>query len=982
VSLFSQPMAAMAALIRAAVGAALAGCLLLGTPLLLLRSVGNPFPSVIPAWDDVSFALTTGQIESQVWIKALALVAWAAWANLAIGFGLEVLAAARGGTAATVRGFQAARWLAARLIAQWALAGSLIFHSTAGTVAASLPAMPVPMPAMMVDDAGAELTLVRALSRPGWSDAGGSEIEIGRRDTLWALAETYLGDGGRWGELRQANIGRTMPDGTVLDAGFTRLRQGWTLVVPAAEPELGAGPADSAGYLPAAAVQIEPGDNLWSLSERRLEELAPDPAAHSVIRYVDRVVARNDAEIDDPDLIFPGQVFTFPQLGEQPTGPEPTVPLAPDDATVPGDVAGAEGPDQPPTTGAWMLDGPSQPPGPDRAAATAASDNGASTAGEQSSRLTQLGHRSGPVVLGAASGLLAAGALQALRRRRRYRLAHRSPGAIPAPPGPELDAIDRAIHWEADPMTRRWLNRAFVSLAARPIWEGETVAQPVLAQLSDDHLEIEFSAPDPVGAPIPWSSPDDGFHWRLARAGSHRDVPVEEAGNPAPTMVTVGAGTFLNLEAVGVLGVAGSGDGPVALVRSIVHELATSPSAGTLDIRSTIPLDGVDAHGLVQTQAPETLVAELVPWLEDTGQQMQVALSANAYAHRLRPAGEPIAPVVVVTDRTGLAQMAPLAQYAADRSFPLAVVAIGVESEAGFSIEVEGHTARVLPWDLAIEAQGLTSEVAKQLGEVLAQAASVGEEPLQAGAQVLAPVTGIQHREAGGEPAIFIRVLGEVEAEGASPLTSQQLSLLCFLACNGPSSRTAIVEALWDGQVISQSRFLNLLAETRARIGRNHFPEVRDGRYGLRGVSTDLAWFERELAEARFQDPPGAAARLRSGLQLVRGVPFTPPASRFWSWVGDTTHYAARIEATVADTAARLAQLELEAGDLDGARWACEKGLLASPTDEVLVTQLTEIYMRMAKPSSARRLVESWEDRISRMECGEPSDEPRKRLAG
>jgi hypothetical protein len=36
----------------------------------------------------------------------------------------------------------------------------------------------------------------------------------------------------------------------------------------------------------------------------------------------------------------------------------------------------------------------------------------------------------------------------------------------------------------------------------------------------------------------------------------------------------------------------------------------------------------------------------------------------------------------------------------------------------------------------------------------------------------------------------------------------------------------------------------------------------------------------------------------------------------------------------------------------------------------------------MGKSGSAHRLVDAWEEKISRMECGDPSDEPRKRLAG
>jgi DNA-binding SARP family transcriptional activator len=638
---------------------------------------------------------------------------------------------------------------------------------------------------------------------------------------------------------------------------------------------------------------------------------------------------------------------------------------------------------EPPVPGAGIVDGPTQPPGPDHATMPAAIDERSPAAGEQAGALSDLADRYGPLVLGAGGGLLAAGALRALRRRRRYRLAHRSPGALPASPGRDLEPIERAIHGEADDETGRWLHTAFLSLAGRPIWEGEAAAQPVLGRLAADHLEIELSAPDPMGAPVPWSSTDDGLHWRLGRRDEIAPLPPGTS-TPVPAMATIGAGTYLNLEAVGVLAVGGTGDGPLALVRSIVHELATSPSAGTIDVRSTLRIAGVEAYGLVQLQAPQLLVAELVPWLDDTGRQMRRARSTSAYAHRLDNGDEPLGPVIVVTDAAGLARMAPIERYAAERTWPLAMVVVGGSARTGVSIEIGPDRAVLAPWDLEIEVQGLAGDLARQLGALLAQAATTSEVPLTAGSRPPAEVTGAgDGGDPGGEAAITVRVLGDVDAQGTpGELTSQQLSLVCFLACNGPSSRATIIEALWDGQMISRSRFPNLLAETRARIGRHHFPEVRDGRYELAGVATDLARFERYLALAAHANDGAAASNLCSALELVRGVPFTPPGSRYWSWVGDATHHAARLEATVADAAARLAHLQLEAGELEGARWACEQGLCGSPTDEALVTLLTEIYVRMGKPGLARRLVDGWEEKISRMECGEPSDEPRKRLAG
>ncbi|MFV0259581.1 MAG: hypothetical protein ACK5PP_14190, partial [Acidimicrobiales bacterium] len=233
---------------------------------------------------------------------------------------------------------------------------------------------------------------------------------------------------------------------------------------------------------------------------------------------------------------------------------------------------------------------------------------------------------------------------------------------------------------------------------------------------------------------------------------------------------------------------------------------------------------------------------------------------------------------------------------------------------------------------------------------------------------------------------VMVRVLGPVDVVGLdTELTSQQLSLLTFLACRGPAGKAVIVDALWDGQVISRSRFPNLLAELRARVGRHRIPEAVNGRYQVAEVDTDLAHFERLAAPGAdgdgADDDAEVRRRLRAALDLVRGAPLTVPGPRFWTWVDDHTHFATGLEALVADVAARLARSARRAGDTEAAVWACRRGLEAAAMDQTLVSMLTELYVELGHHGSARRLVEGWEERISRLDCGEPSDEPRRRLA-
>lgn len=1080
-----MPVGRGPALLRAVAGSVLAAVLLVGVPVALVRAVGNPFPTTVASWDEIRFALTRGQIDAWTWVKAFALIAWLAWIDLALSFLVELLAAARGRRSRHWAALAPTRWLATRVVAQWTLVASLavqagtpgpltLLPTAAATVAAVVPDLEPATPARAVSDVAPA--------------GGGAEVQVGRRDTLWGLAERHLGSGQRWESIRDVNVGRIMPDGTVLGASFTRLEPGWTLRLPV--PVAATGASD---YLPAAEVEVERGDTLWGLADERLTVLTPEPGPAAVASYVDDVVVANRAEIVDPDLIFPGQRVRLPAVGDDPWASRlepadlapattdfvaPAADPAPAVAEAPPPVAEAPSAAEVPRPEADEVPPAEVPPGPGERAAPAdgpAASSDGSVPAPSGTESGEDGVRPGPLVLGTGGALLAAGSLDLVRRRRRYRMAHRRPGRVPTGPDPSLDPVERALNRQADLAAARWLDAALASLAARPVWEGEDVAQPVLFELGADRLEVQFSRSDPIAAPLPWSTVDDGLTWCLDRSQPAAGLPSAGAGHPVPALVTVGEGVLVNLEAIGVLALSGIDDGPRDLLRSIVHELATSSSAGTIDIRTTLAVEGTESHRLVRQADPAALVEELVPWLDDVADRLARWPATSAYAHRVAGDGEPISPVVIATDWAAREELEPLLELARDRRLPVAVVVADPVARDEHRLEIDEGRGRLLPWDRSVTVQALGAGAANDLGRLLVDAAEAGDEPLLLGLRLSASVTDLRHRlaalagngpapdrpvpppapgpelpapveavadPAGAEPAtpepavaesatpepatpepvtpepaavepvaagpapipepaeveaapegqgphsaeipeLTVRVLGPVEVAGLdTELTSQQLSLLCYLACNGASTRASLIDALWDGQVISQSRFPNLLAELRARIGRHHFPEARDGRYQLAAVTTDLDQFERGVQTANRQEPAAAAATLTAILDLVRGVPLTVPSSRYWTWVGDQTHFAARVEAMVADAAARLARIELDRGQLEAAQNACQQGLLASPTDETLVVALTEVYMAAGKPAQARKVVEAWEDKVSRLDCGEPSNKPRKRLAG
>ncbi len=56
--------------------------------------------------------------------------------------------------------------------------------------------------------------------------------EVARGDTYWLLAERAFGDGNRWAEIRELNLGRRVDEESVIEPG-TDLRRGWLIAVPA-----------------------------------------------------------------------------------------------------------------------------------------------------------------------------------------------------------------------------------------------------------------------------------------------------------------------------------------------------------------------------------------------------------------------------------------------------------------------------------------------------------------------------------------------------------------------------------------------------------------------------------------------------------------------------------------------------------------------------------------------------------------------------
>lgn len=175
----------------------------------------------------------------------------------------------------------------------------------------------------------------------------------------------------------------------------------------------------------------------------------------------------------------------------------------------------------------------------------------------------------------------------------------------------------------------------------------------------------------------------------------------------------------------------------------------------------------------------------------------------------------------------------------------------------------------------------------------------------------------------------MVHLLGPLELDApCDGLTGRGRELVAYLA----SHRDGVTEerlrtVLWDSPP-TRGTFNNLISSVRSSLGAIDgeplLPRLGpDRRYRLAPTLTsDLERFA-ELA---------AVGEAVGALELVRGAVFDEGRLDWASLEG----LAGSWERNVVDVAHRLARRCLTEGDIEGALWAADRGLLAAPGDEVL----------------------------------------------
>lgn len=929
---------------------------LIGVPVALASWVGWPLPTSVPDISSVEQALRSG-IGDDAIVKTLALIAWIAWAQIALAITAEVVAVARRRPSIhlpVMPGFQAA---AGRLVASVAV----MTAAFSPTAAMATPAPPTPVIAFAATATAPAPIVTTTPNAPPTAPAPAAlpqverpTVVVERHDSFWAIAERTLGDGYRWREIRDLNVGRTMNTGDVIQPGSDLVHPGWILELPDdANPAVDA-PVVAATAVGTSEVTVEPGDSFWSLAEEQLvASTGVDPTdAETVPYWLTMIEANQDRLVKpgNPNLILPGQQLCAPTVpGAQPAG-GPAVIEPPVDA-----VAPAPAETTPPSGGEIELppdevSPPTVPPSPQPAPAPTI----ASPAEQESPPRDEsaAGAPVGRIGVGMLSAALAVGATRTIRRRRRQ-ASIRTPG-IPAglPDDHECD-LHRVLLAEADDVAIDDLRRCLGELA-QALADTGTDARPRIVQHGSDHLDVFLQQPND-STPEGWQSHNDGALWTL------RDrIAIDSEGNEicaAPLLITLGrpdedGQLYLDLEAEGLIALTGDTEAATGIARSFLAELAFTPLADTLEVIVIGDLATPEAKTLDHVTIADSwddVLDDVRSWVRHTHEALVENGWPNPFVARgADPLHDALAPVAVIATTQPPPEL--VEHLTAHQPATLAVVAVG-EIERATTLECTTDSLTVVDVDLTCSPFPVKEAVLEDLIDLVEEANGVppSDEPLP----LLPPEVVVEPDPEGlgcslAEPEfdVLVRTLGEIRVDGGEPLSPKQTATVAYITLQGTVSADRLEDAVWasPGSTSRRKRLANTISECRAAIGQRHLPPAADGKYCAGpGLVSDLQLFDLRIKRAAEQAPGEAADTLLSAMELVTGPPFTYRSAdrASFAWV-EVENWVSRWELKIAAVAERCTDLLLDLGRTEEAVDVARHALGIIPTH----SGLTESLMR------------------------------------
>ena len=512
---------------RAAAAALLLLSLLAGVPLLLATFIGNPLPHQFPNVGVLHRSLVQPLSDNAV-VRVLAVVAWVAWAHLAVAVVRELRAQLRGLPsprrlpALAFNQHLAHQLVATALLLIPAAASMHTAPVAALTRAAGDPyptgqARPVAAVAFAADSAGhphidGQTAAATNCEAPALVSHMASQHASTRPhkvyvvqpphgqhyDSLWDIAARHLGDGRRYREIYELNKGRPQPDGGELTRA-SLIQPGWVLLLPADATGPGVRDADSTADQTAAKPTVAtPPATPPGPRPAHSHAVSPAPQIPQPAREGSRTADRKST-VSEPD----------------PTATQPTRPGS----------------------------------------------------AEHGVPIT-------PIAVGLGLGSLAA--LAALQRARRSALRRRPIGHRIAPTPARLQPVEAGLRAEArhaDPLAATV--RLAVALARQ---RGlDTTVQHVIHH-DNGSVALRF-ATSPPPAPAPFTATEVG--WQLASDATRFAFAVEGNHDPLPALLQLGrhgdAEVYVDLDLAGYTAADGDEDAVNDLLATAAARLVGAP---------------------------------------------------------------------------------------------------------------------------------------------------------------------------------------------------------------------------------------------------------------------------------------------------------------------------------------------------------------------------------------------------------------------
>jgi nucleoid-associated protein YgaU len=711
--------------------------LLLGLPAVLLALGWRSAPSSLTGW----WTALTNPDDGHLTVLVLEVVAWIVWGLLAATIITEGIAAVRGREAPRLPGLRWSQIPARRLVA----AALLLFIAVPTLVVESAPAAPAapsPPPTATVATQPSTTVQTTPLTAAARATAAPAKVThtVRRGETLWSIAEHYLGSGRRYPEI--VTLNHKLLHGK---PGF--LRPGWVLTLPAGSETL-ANQTDAATNDTAISrYTVLRGDTLSEIAARRLGDARVWPRIFEASRDLTQPDGRR---LTDPNLIIPGWTLLIPitaeSTSELATTTDPGQVTATTKTGLPAPSASntAATPDPTPANETAPTTEGAVPPvaaTPNAPATSVAKDDPTADSGRTGGKVSEVvsdQETTTPapwllVGLSGAGALLAAGLLAGLRKRRRAQFRARRPGrTIPVPPT-ELIPVEKTLVTEGAPATptSTAIDQALRLLAASGT-DHSTVPQLQAIQLLPGEIAVQLAEPGPLADPWREDGPE-GRRWLLAADAQHE---APEGRAPYPQLVTVGQGDdgttwMLNLEQLGIVSLTGDPTYAADFARYVAAEIAVNPWSRQVQVDcvgiapEAVSLDPTRIHHH-PLEDPEALDAAI------TGAVATVDRCADHHVTAATGRGDDLGGdvwnswLVLVKGSLSTSPLDHLLSFVNGhpaRTGTAIILVADAEPARGILVRLTGHGRVQIPTlDLDLVAVGLTPDEAEGCAELLAQA--------------------------------------------------------------------------------------------------------------------------------------------------------------------------------------------------------------------------------------------------------------------